>query len=268
MLIDRYSINEIIQKSGLKPDKDYGQNFLIDQTLSARIVDALNLEQNDNVLEVGPGAGSLTHFLSFHDNQITAVDIDSRMVNFLKVVYQGSANIHVIENDIRKVDVSSFTVILGNLPYNITTELVVYLLLNGTKAHRFVLMCQTEAFPRFSETVGKDYGPVSILIHLLGTSTKLFSVKPGSFYPAPKCGSTVFEILVNDSADHELCKKVYLLAKQLFLNRRKTILNNLVGFLKDKNKATDILKKCGISPNKRPEQVGPYEFLDIYKLIR
>ena len=108
MEINRSNIFEIVNKANLKPDKDYGQNFLVEPEISKKIVDALNIDDKDTIMEVGPGLGSLTHFLSLKNNETTVVDIDRRMVDFLSVVYKDS-NIKIIENDIRKNDVSDYS---------------------------------------------------------------------------------------------------------------------------------------------------------------
>ena len=112
MEINRSNINEIVTKASLRPDKDYGQNFLVEPSICEKIVSALNIEENDHVLEVGPGLGSLTHFISLTNAKYDAVDIDSRMVNFLRVVYQDFGNIQIIENDIRKHVVSEYNKIV------------------------------------------------------------------------------------------------------------------------------------------------------------
>lgn len=264
MEINRNNIMEIVNNAGLKPDKDYGQNFLVEPEVCKRIVDSALLQENDSVLEIGPGLGSLTHFISQTNAKTTIVDIDRRMIDFLLIFYKNNSNFNVIENDIRKVDVSSYSKIIGNLPYNITTETIVYLLKNASKATKMVLMIQTEAFNRFHDLEGKDYGPASILIHLLGNSKRLFNVKAGCFYPVPKCGSTVFEINIDQSSDRELAINIYNLSKNLFLNRRKTILNNLVNYLHDKEKSEFICNTCGISLTKRPEELTPNDFRNIY----
>ena len=115
MEINKSNIFEIVNKADLKPDKDYGQNFLVEPQICERIVNALNLEEEDIVIEVGPGLGSLTHFLSMKKCNVSAIDIDRRMIDFLSVVYKDT-NVKIIENDIRKVDVSNYTKIVGNLP--------------------------------------------------------------------------------------------------------------------------------------------------------
>ena len=268
MEINRLNVNEVVNKSGLKPDKDYGQNYLIEPSICERIVNLLEVKDDDHVLEIGPGIGSLTHFLTqTNAKEIDLVDIDQRMIDFLKILYQ-QKNTNLIVSDIRKHDISNYTKILGNLPYNITTETVVYLLKNATKAQKLVLMCQTETLAHFYDVSGKEYGPVSVLIHLLGNIESKFVVKAGSFYPAPKCTSTVFTISFYENADFNLSWNVYQLAKQMFLNRRKTIHNNLSNYLKDKNLAENILDEIGVDPKKRPEELKPEIYLYLFEKIK
>lgn len=267
MEINRKNVMEVIDKSGLRPDKDYGQNYLLEPELAKRIIDLLDVQEGEIVLEIGPGLGSLSHFLSLYENsQITLVDIDERMINFLKIIYN-KKNISLVLNDIRKHDVSTYDKIVGNLPYNITTETVTYLLENAKNVKRMVLMCQAEAFPRFNDLSGKEYGPVSILIHLLGKSTRNFTVKPGSFYPIPKCSSVVFTIDVEKNTNYEEAISVYRFAKKMFLNRRKTIYNNLSSFVGDKEIASTLLGKAGIAPTKRPEELSPQDFVSLFTCV-
>lgn len=247
----------------VKPDKDYGQNFLVEPEVCKKITDLLEIKPGETVLEVGPGIGSLTHFLTLSEGEISAVDIDERMISFLSEKYN-KRKLTLITNDIRKTDVSSYDKIIGNLPYNITTETITYLLLNAKSCKKMVIMCQTEAFPHFNDVEGKEYGPASVLVHLIGKINRKITVKPGSFYPAPKCTSTVFVVDLNENIDWDQAKKVYTLAKQLFLNRRKTIYNNLSQYLGNKDKANMVLEKCGVPANYRPEQLAPNMFLEIY----
>ena len=267
MEINRKNVMEVIEKSGLKPDKDYGQNYLLEPELAKRIIDLLEIQSGENVLEIGPGLGSLSHFLSLYsDSKITLVDIDERMINFLRIIYNTN-NISLVLNDIRKHDVSNYEKIVGNLPYNITTETVVYLLENAKKAKKMVLMCQAEAFPRFNDLSGKEYGPVSILVHLLGSSKRNFTVKPGSFYPIPKCSSVVFTIDLNNDDKREQSLEVYKFARKMFLNRRKTIYNNLSSFLGNKETAAELLKQSNIDPSKRPEELSPSNYVTLYECV-
>lgn len=263
MEINRSNINEIVQKALLKPDKDYGQNFLVEPSTSKRIVDALDIQENETVLEVGPGLGSLTHFLSEKKARIDAVDIDSRMVGFLKVIYQDQTNVSIIENDIRKHEVSTYKKVIGNLPYNITTETIQYFLLNATNVEKMVFMIQSETLGHFYDTKGKEYGPTSVLLHLLGNIEKLFTVKAGSFYPAPKCSSVVFAINIDEAKNKKEATRAFVLAKKLFQNRRKTILNNMLNVIKDKDSILDMFNKLEINPLSRPEDLSPETYLAI-----
>ena len=263
MEINRSNINELVNKCSVKPDKDYGQNFLVEPQIADKIVACLELNKEDKVLEIGPGLGSLTHFL-YQKCELDVCDIDSRMIDFLKIFYK--EDINYILNDVRKIDVSGYNKIIGNLPYNITTELVTFLLLNSN-AKKMVLMCQSEAFNRFYDLSGENYGPVSILLHLLGTSKKVLTVKPGSFYPAPKCNSLVFIFDNNPVVDKQIAIEVYKMSKTIFLNRRKTILNNLSN-VAGKEKAVSILQELNIADNRRPETISPSDYLQIYLRIK
>ncbi len=267
MEINRSNVLEIVEKSGLKPDKDYGQNYLLEPAICEKIVSLLDINKDDYVLEIGPGIGSLTHFIDFYDSKIDLVDIDQRMIDFLKIIYSKN-NIQIIRNDIRKHDVSVYSKIIGNLPYNITTETVIYLLENAKQCKKMVLMCQSEAFDRFNDVSGKNYGPASILVHLLGNIKKALVVKSGSFYPAPKCSSTVFVLERTNEFEYEKAISVYKLSKQLFLNRRKTIYNNLYSYLGDKEKASNLLEKLNIPLNKRPEELPPSVFVGLYDILK
>lgn len=265
MEINRSNILDLVENCQVKPDKDYGQNFLLEPTIASRICDYLDLEQKDEVLEIGPGLGSLTNFLVGKCN-LTVCDIDSRMIDFLKIFYKDG--ITYILNDIRKVDVTGYNKIIGNLPYNITTELVTYLLLNSKNTTTLVLMCQLEAYNRFADLSGENYGPVSVLLHLLGLIEKLLVVKAGSFYPAPKCSSVVFRVKFDKNADLEEATNVYKFAKSLFLNRRKTIYNNLKYYLSSGDKAIKVLERLGIEQNLRPENISPELYLKMYQMIQ
>ena len=265
MEINRSNIYELVNRCQVKPDKDYGQNFLLEPSVAMKIVDALEAGQNESTLEIGPGLGSLTHFL-FEQTNLTVCDIDSRMIDFLKIFYENK--IEYVLNDVRKIDVSKYDKIIGNLPYNITTELVTFLLLNAKQVKRMVLMCQLEAFNRFYDLSGENYGPVSILLHLLGDVQKLFVVKAGSFYPAPKCQSVVFAFSSNPKTEFDTAVNVYKFTKSIFLNRRKTIANNLKNVLSNSDKANEVLSELNIDPMVRPENISPEIYLKMYLLIQ
>ena len=266
MEINRSNIFEILKNTDIRPDKDYGQNFLLEPDIAKSIVDLADIKEEDSTLEIGPGLGSLTHFIYMKNCHFSVCDIDYRMIDFLKIFYKD--RITYINNDIRKVDVSGYDKIIGNLPYNITTELVEFLLLNATKAKKMVLMIQLEAFNRFYELSGEDYGAISVLTRLMCDVEKHFVVKPGSFHPVPKCKSVVFTLTRKDDVDYDFVVGTYKLAKSLFLNRRKTIYNNLKNYLSSGDKATELLSKLNLDPQLRPENIKPEIYFQMYQLIQ
>ena len=267
MVIDRRVINDIVKGLGISPNKDLGQNFLVDPLVCEKIANALELNDKDEALEIGPGLGSLTHFLVNKSNSFEVVDIDTRMCNFLSTVYS-EKEAKITNDDIRNIDVSKYTKIIGNLPYYITTELITFLVEKSANCEKMVFMIQTEAVNRFLDESGKEYGAASVLCHLLGTPKRLFSVKASAFYPAPKCGSTVFEIKLNKEIDREKMIAVYRMTKQLFLNRRKTLLNNLGGYMGNKEKAASIITELGLPLTVRPEEIKPNTYIKLYNLVK
>ena len=266
MEINRTNVIEIVNSFGVKPDKDYGQNYLIDPQICSKIVQNFTFFDNCSVLEVGPGIGSLTHFFEKESVNYVGVDVDERMITFLEYHYN-SKNMQFVLDDIRKHDVKRYDYICGNLPYNITTDLIVYLLLNSINCKKFVFMCQSETLNHFIDISGKEYGPTSVLIHLLGSIKRLFNVKPGSFYPSPKCTSSVFEIISRSNSNRKDIANTYIFAKKMFQNRRKTILNNLLNEIKDKDEALKALSEAKILPETRPESISPEQYLRLYKII-
>lgn len=266
MEISKSNVFELLNITGARPSKDFGQNFLIEPTICNKIADVLVTNESDDILEIGPGLGSLTHFLLQKPGKLTCVDVDAKMISILETIYKVS-KVNLVLNDVRKIDLEPYSKIIGNLPYNITTELIVFLLEKATKCKQLVFMIQAEALNRFVELKGKDYGPASVLIHLLGSIKKQFIVRAGSFYPAPKCNSVVFEINVEDKYPRELVLEVYKLAKKLFLNRRKTLMNNLSNVC-GKEKAVEIFQKLGIAETARIEEISPENILEIYKLTK
>lgn len=268
MEINKKTILEIIQKSALHPNKGLGQNFLVDPAISSKIVNALEIKDGDKILEIGPGLGSLTHFLAATNNEIDVVEIDSKMVDFLNVIYEDAKNINVIHKDALKIDFKEYDKIVGNLPYYITTEIITKILLGAEKCKQMIFMIQKEAFPRFFNKVNEpSYSPVGILISLLGDIKKICNVGGNSFYPNPHIDSIVFEISINPNMKTKSSFEIYRLAKSLFSNRRKTILNNLSMVLQDKEKAASLLAQLNIKDNLRPENLSTQDYINLYLSI-
>ena len=141
-------------------------------------------------------------------------------------------------------------------------------MLSGINVEKMVLMIQLEAFNRFYELSGEDYGAISVLTRLTCDVEKHFVVKPGSFHPVPKCKSVVFSLTRKYDYEYEDIIGTYKLAKSLFLNRRKTIYNNLKNYLGDASKASELLSKLNLDSNLRPENIKPEIYFQMYQLIQ
>ena len=261
-LVNKESIKDLMDAAFIEPTKDKGQNFLIDVEKAKNIVNLLKNNANSKVLEIGPGLGSLTYHLEERCNNLTLIDIDSKIISYLN--YEVKPHVNLVLEDALKYDLSPYEYIISNIPYNITSDLIEHILISAINLKQCILMCQKENYYHFSSLFGSEYGPLSILIHLLGNIKKAFDVGASSFVPRPNCTSTVFSIDIDHSKNRENAISTYFMASKLFLNRRKTILNNL-GNLIGKEKAKELLDKLEINPLSRPEELSPETFLKINK---
>ena len=249
--------------------KEVGQNFLTDPRAAESIVDALGIQEDEKVLEIGCGAGSLTYFLSRYSNDIDAIDIDEAMLLKTGKDFEKVENLHVIYGNAAKWDYSSYDKIIGNLPYYITSLLVERALIEGKRAKRMIFMVQKEAAARLSSRLGsKDYGPLPIYISLVANSKKLFNVGRNSFTPIPHVDSSVIRFEILPESHNKEAKETYKFAQSMFLQRRKTIFNNLKSYLRDDTKAKETLASCGIEPTRRPDAISPFEYLSLYRATK
>lgn len=246
--------------------KEVGQNFLINQSVAKRIIDFLEVKEGDNVLEIGSGAGSLTYFLKDANGEKTAIDIDPGLVVKLQNDFR-SDDIKIIQENALKINMDNFDLIVGNLPYYITSSIIERIALETPRLRRAVLMVQKEAAARIlSGPKSKDYGALNVILSLRFRSKRLLNVDRQQFIPVPNVESTVLEMDAND-IDTKKLKDVYLIAKQLFLHRRKNILSNLTTIIKSRDTASGILSKANIALNARPEEIEAEKFLELTNLI-
>lgn len=249
--------------------KEVGQNFLVDPRAAESIVDALDIQEGEKVLEIGCGAGSLTYFLSRYPNDIDAIDIDEAMLLKTGKDFEKIENLHVVYGNAAKWDYSSYDKIIGNLPYYITSLLVERALMEGKKAKRLVFMVQKEAATRLLSRPGsKDYGPLPIYASLVTTPKKLFNLGRNSFTPIPHVDSSVIRFEIIPESHNEEVKETYKFAQSMFLQRRKTIFNNLKSYLRDDTKAKEALASCGIEMTRRPDAIEPLEYLSLYRAVK
>ncbi len=274
-------VNMTLRKFNLSPSKSLGQNFLIDQGILKSIVQAAELTKEDVVLEIGPGLGSLTAELAESAGSVLAVEIDKRLVPILKETLKDYDNIRIINADILQLDPAAEfgdvspgrLKIVANLPYYITTPVIMKLLESGIKAKTMVLMVQKEVADRMKASPGgKDYGALSVAVQYYSKPSVVQEVPPQSFIPKPEVYSSVIKLELYDKPPVELYDEMlfFRLVKAAFGQRRKTLvnaLNNAGYFCLDKEEIKGMLEKTGIGEKQRGETLSLEQFAQLANLI-
>ena len=245
-------------------NKSLGQNFLVNPDAAQRIVNLLDIKKGDIILEIGAGLGSLSFYLSQSDSNVELIDIDERMLMFLNEQFGAKGNVTVKRQNILKYDIKGFNKIIGNLPYYITTSIIEKLLLDATNCERIVLMTQKEVYPKLLEN---NKSPLSLFLNYVADISSPIDVGRNNFAPVPHVDSVVFVLTPNKNMKNEGNKELFKIMKQLFLLRRKNILNNLTNLLKNKEKAREILEKMKIDTNKRPEELPIEFYINLLKML-
>lgn len=254
----------------VKALKKYGQNFLIDDELAKEIVDSISDGENKTLIEIGPGLGALTYHLLNKQGKKILVEIDKVMAEHLTRQINDES-IDIICQDFLKYNLEKIQgeiIVLANLPYYVTTE-IVEKLIKCPKVTQMTLMVQKEAYQRLVAPINtKEYSPLSIFIEYLGGAKVLKKVSRHSYIPEPHVDSLVFQINVNKRKQSNNEQDFYKITKAMFLMRRKTILNNLTSYVKDKDKAISLLKELNCNENMRPEQLNLDFYLRLTDLIK
>jgi 16S rRNA (adenine1518-N6/adenine1519-N6)-dimethyltransferase len=250
----------------IRPIKSFGQSFLTYEPAADRIVEALKLSRDDEVIEIGPGKGVLTSRLVERCRKVVAVEVDKRLVEHLRSEFAGQANLDVVHQDVLAFDFSRFrdVVVCGNLPYNISSQILFRLLDNLPCWKRGVFTLQREFATRLLAAPGnRDYGAVTVLFELWTERQKLFNLEPDCFKPSPDVMSTVISIRRRERplcavADKDFFKKV---VKAAFAQRRKTLGNNLHNGLGLDRRALALVEQAaGIDLKRRAETLSVDEF--------
>lgn len=250
-----------------RPKKKLGQAFLTFEPIADRLVDALNLTAEDEVLEIGAGKGILTERLIKRAKYVYAVEIDKRLVLMLKERLIGAKNIEIIHQDILQFDFTRFKQlkIIGNIPYSISSPLLFLLVKHRTIWRQAVLTLQKEFAARLLAQPGiKEYGAITVLLNLHLEARKLFSIPPGFFKPKPEIFSTALWLKVRERPLFQISNEEFFtsVVKASFNQRRKTLLNNLYASLGiDKIKLKKIGDKIGIDMTRRAETLTLAEFV-------
>lgn len=263
MNIDSYFEN--IKTYKLLANKSLGQNFLINPGIAEEIVKKLDLNETDNVLEIGAGLGSLSIFLASSKSNVTLIDIDERMLSFLTKTFSENKNVVVKRQNILKEDLKGYTKIIGNLPYYITSGIIEHLLTNAVDSQKMVLMTQKEVYPKLLKSFKS---PLSLLLNYVCDISNPMNVSRNNFSPVPHVDSVVFTLTPNERIKDEHNKELLKLMQQLFLHRRKTILNCLESVIKDKAKADEILKNMNVDSKLRPEQLDINFYISLLKQLK
>lgn len=257
---------------GISPQKKYGQNFLVDESVLDKIIQHSGKIKNKIVLEVGPGLGFLTtKILDREPKLLYSIEVDKNLEEYLRENFKNFTNFKLIHSDAMLLEESKiFTVpakIIANLPYNISVPLIMKWLYKGELFEEMYLLVQKEVAKRIVATYGnKNYGSISIIISYLAQAEILFEVSPACFYPPPKVDSAFIKITINKN--HQQKKKIIpileKLCNALFNNRRKMIRNTMPLISKDWKK---YLIKLNISECSRPEEIPAEKYIQLANLL-
>ena len=257
----------ILKRFGIRMSKKLGQNFLIDEQVVNSIVAAAGIKPGDAVLEIGPGIGTLTQGLAEAGAIVTAVEIDRRLIEVLSKTLEGYDNVRVVHGDILRIDISE-TVgapqykVVANLPYYITTPIIMGLLEARMPIDVLVTMVQKEVAQRMIATPGtKDYGSLSVAVQYYTKAEIMFIVKPDSFIPQPSVESAVIRCTILDKPPVQVNEKIFFrVVKAAFAQRRKTLLNTLKTTGVPVEALKIILAAAGIDGTRRGETLSLDEF--------
>jgi len=274
---DPRALGALLRRHGIRAATSIGQHFLVDPVALAAIVDAADLSAGDDVLEVGPGPGVLTSALAGRARSVTAVEVDPRMVALLRETQAGQANVRVVEADALAVDLFAAgerppTRIVANLPYQITSPLLIRFLGDARRPPRIVVLVQAEVARRIvaTESDAKERGYLSVFCQSFATARVIRTVPRGSFRPAPRVDSAVVLLEPHPVPRFApLAPEPFLrLVSDVFRHRRKQLRAALAyeaGV--DRERATAALLAAGIDPMRRPEQLALDEWVALARAL-
>lgn len=268
---------EILEKYGFSFKKSLGQNFLIDPNILRNIVSHAHLTENSGAIEVGPGIGALTEHLARGAKKVVSFEIDQRLLPVLEDTLSPYDNVSIVHSDILKADVEAVIaekmpdiqdiMVVANLPYYVTTPILMKLLNDRLPIRGFVVMMQKEVADRITAKPGtKEYGSLSIAIQYYCTAEVAMIVPKTVFMPQPNVDSAVIRLIKHETPPVDVIDEdfLFVVTRASFVQRRKTIFNNLqAGLQNGKAKKEDILaalEAAGIDPKRRGETLSIQEF--------
>lgn len=269
-IADHSVTRAILERHGFTFKKSFGQNFLTDTNILQKIVDTAEIDKKVNVIEIGPGIGALTEFLAESAAEVMAFEIDDRLVPILADTLRDFDNVTVVNQDILKVDLAQYIAefenpdlpikVVANLPYYITTPILMHLIESGIPFSEFVVMMQKEVADRISAQPNtKAYGSLSIAVQYYMTAKVAFIVPRTVFVPAPNVDSAILKMVRRERPAVEVQdeKFFFKVSKASFVHRRKTLWNNLTSYFgkseEVKTKLERALEKADLAANVRGE---------------
>lgn len=269
---------EILQKYHFNFQKKYGQNFLIDTSVLDRIITAAEITKEDCVLEIGPGIGTMTQYLAERAGEVVAVEIDQNLIPILKETLAAYDNVTVIQDDILKVDVRKIVEeknggrpikVVANLPYYITTPIIMGLFEKHIPLKSITIMVQKEVAERMQVGPGtKDYGALSLAVQYYAKPEIVANVPPNCFIPRPNVGSAVIRLTRYEEPPVKTGneEKMFALIRASFNQRRKTLVNGLTnasGLGLTKEQVTEALEQMGLPATIRGEALMLEQFANL-----
>lgn len=253
----------------MKAKKYYGQNFLKNEEIIKNITDLVKPTENDLIIEIGPGRGALTKYLTQKTCDLVCIEIDTDLKVYLDK-YQ-SKKCKIIYEDILNVELKEITkgyqnvFVVGNLPYYITSPILEYLI-NNIKAQKMVFMVQKEVADRYSAKVNtKDYGYFTLFLNFYYEVNKEIFVGKNNFDPVPRVDSEVISLSLKDKVPDINPEKYFTFLKESFSHKRKTLKNNIISY--DFEKIMNVLNKYGLTESIRAEQIREDIFIEIFKSL-
>lgn len=275
-LSDIGTIKDILSRHGFTFSKSLGQNFLINPSVCPRMAELSGADEGVGVIEIGPGIGVLTNELCKLADKVVAIELDKRLLPVLEETLGEYDNLKVVNADVLETDLHKLiedefsgmeVVVCANLPYYITSPVIMKLLEDKLPISAITVMVQKEAAQRICAEVGsRQSGAVTVSVNYYAKPEMLFLVSAGSFMPAPKVDSAVIRLNVLDEPPVKVNdeKKFFSVIKAAFSQRRKVISNSLSsGLSLDKSKTAEVLEKSGVSLNARAEKLSLQNFADI-----
>ncbi len=279
-LSDIGTIKDILSRHGFIFSKGLGQNFLINPSVCPKMAELSGAKEGVGVIEIGPGIGVLTQELCSLAEKVVAIEIDKRLIPVLSETLNEFDNVKIINDDVMKLDLNKLikeefgdmkVVVCANLPYYITSPVIMKLLEDRLSVETITVMVQKEAAQRICAEVGtRDSGAVTVSVNYYSKPEMLFGVSAGSFMPMPKVDSAVIRLNVYKEPlfEPENSKNFFKVVRAAFSQRRKTVLNSISSSLGlEKQTVNKLLSDSGVNPQVRAEKLSMNDFAEISRRI-